>query len=119
MPRLRTFLFVPFLILFAYSPPACAQVTDSLQYAGQVSAPFRTARYPEVIYPRGILPDWDRGYVLSHGIEKYSSAQAATVVVYDRGGQRIREGHIWPAGAQNVEIFRTAATHDGAVMASG
>jgi hypothetical protein len=66
-----------------------------------------------------MVPDWDRGYVLSFGIEVYSSADEALVRMYDQNGKRIREGHIWPPGAGRVRLHRTAATHEGAILAAG
>lgn len=87
--------------------------------AGRISTTLRTASYPEAIYPHGIMPDWDRGYVIHHEIELNNSPDAAMAVMYDATGKRVREGRIWPRGAGSVGIRRTAATGDGAILAAG
>jgi hypothetical protein len=80
---------------------------------------LRSASYPEAIYPNGIIPDWDRGYIIHHEFELNNSPVAAMVVMYDATGKRVREGRIWPRGAGSVRIRRTAATRDGAILAAG
>jgi hypothetical protein len=116
LPILR-FLLYP--MLFACSLRVSAQTPSVRDYAGELSPPVRTVEYAETIYPHAIVPDWDRGYVLSHGIEVYSSAAEATVLMYDQNGKRVREGHIWPPGAGRVRLRRAAAAHDGAILAAG
>jgi hypothetical protein len=98
---------------------AFAQSSAAHDYAGELSSPFHSAEYPVIIYPHGIVPDFDRGYVIHHDIEVYSSPDAAMVAMYDASGKRVREGHIWPPGAGRVRLRRTAATHEGAIIATG
>jgi len=105
-------------ILFGSSVTLNAQ-TPAPNYAGALSEPIRTVGYAESIYPGGLIPDWDRGYVLSYGIEIYPSAEVATVLMYDQNGTRMREGHIWPTGAGRVRLHSAAATHEGAIIAAG
>jgi hypothetical protein len=116
LPILR---FFGYAILLASSLTASAQTAELRDDAGKLSPPVRTAEYAESIYPHGILPDWDRGYVLSHGIEVHSSADETSVLMYDQYGKRVREGHIWPPGAGRVRLRRAAATHEGAILAAG
>ena len=96
-----------------------AQSPTSPPEAGRISSTLRTASYPEAIYPHGIIPDWDRGYVIHHEIEVNNSPDTAMVVMYDATGKRVREDRIWPGGAGKVGIRRTAATRDGAILAAG
>lgn len=105
--------------LLACSEHLCAQTSDVGNYAGALSQPLRTTRYPESIYPHGVLPDWDRGYVIHYEIEKNSSPDEPMVVMYDSRGKRVLDGRIWPAGAASVNIRRTAAGHDNAILAAG
>jgi hypothetical protein len=105
------------LLLFAASALAQEQVLSS--QAGQISPTLRSAAYPEALYPHGIVPDWDRGYVLHYEIETNYTSDTPMVVMYDSTGMRIREGRIWPQGASNARIRRTAATRDGAILAAG
>ena len=102
---------------FSVSTPA--QSSASPPEAGRISSTLRTASYPEAIYPHGVMPDWDRGYVIHHEIEVNNSPDAAMVVMYDATGKRVREGHIWPRGAGRVGVRRTAATRNGAILAAG
>lgn len=111
--------FLGAALLLALSSGIKAQDDASNFKAGQISQSLRTVAYPEVIYGNGLVPDWDRGYVIHHEIEMNSSPDAAMVVMYDSTGKRIREGRIWPRGAGEVRIRRTAATHDGAILAGG
>jgi hypothetical protein len=86
---------------------------------GQLSETLRTVAYPEAIYPDGIVPDWDRGYVIHYEIEMNHSPDAPMIVMYDATGKRIRQGRIWPQGASSVSIRRTAASREGAILAAG
>ena len=106
------------LLLF-FSPTARAQNQPPPLEAGQISNVLHSAAYPEAIYPHGIMPDWDRGYVIHYESEKNHSPDTPMVVMYDASGKRIREGRIWPQGAGSVSVRRTAATHDGAILAAG
>lgn len=106
------------LLLF-FSPTARAQNQPPPLEAGQISNVLHSAAYPEAIYPHGIVPDWDRGYVIHYESEKNHSPDTPMVVMYDASGKRIREGRIWPQGAGSVSIRRTAATHEGAILAAG
>ena len=96
-----------------------AQDQAPSQEAGRISNTLRSQGYPEIFYAHGIIPDWDRGYMIHHEIESYSSPDQPMVTMYDEAGKRVREGRIWPQGAGNVRIRRTAATHDGAILAGG
>ena len=96
-----------------------AQDQAPSQEAGRISNTLRSQNYPEIFYPHGIIPDWDRGYMIHHEIEAYSSPDQPMVTMYDEAGKRVREGRIWPQGAGSVRIRRTAATHDGAILAGG
>ena len=116
MPILR---FVGYATLLACSLRASAQTSTVRDDAGKLSPPLRGTQYPEIIYPHGIVPDWDRGYLLSYGIEIYPSADVAKVLMYDKNGKRVREGHIWPTGAVRVHLHKAAATHEGAILAAG
>jgi hypothetical protein len=106
------------LLLFVF-PNARAQDQPSPPEAGRISNTLRSAAYPEAIYPRGIMPDWDRGYVIHHEIEMNHRPDTLMAVMYDATGKRILEGRIWPPGAGSVRIRRTAATHEGAILAAG
>lgn len=87
--------------------------------AGRISESLRVVPYAEAFYAGGVMPDWDRGYVIHYEIEMNSSPGAAMVVMYDASGKRVREGRIWPKGAGDVRIRRTAATHVGGILAGG
>jgi hypothetical protein len=106
-------------LFLLFSASARAQGQPPPSEADQISNTLRSAEYPEAIYPHGIMPDWDRGYVIHHEIEMNHSPDAPMVVMYDAFGKRIREGRIWPQGAGSVRIRRTAATRDGAILAAG
>ena len=106
-------------LLLLFSASALAHDQRPPSEAGQISAPLRSAAYPEAIYPDGIIPDWDRGYVIHYEIESNSSPDTPMVVMYDNTGKRIREGRIWPQGAGSVRVRRTAATREGALLAAG
>ena len=106
-------------LLLLFSAGARAQNDVSLSHGGRISQSLRIVAYPEAFYGHGIMPDWDRGYVIHHEIEMNSSPNAAMVVMYDATGKRVREGRIWPKGAGDVRIRRTAATHDGGILAGG
>jgi len=114
---LELILGLALLLLFAASALAQEQALPS--GAGQISPTLRSVAYPEAIYPHGIMPDWDHGYVIHYEIEMNSSPDTPMVVMYDSTGKRIREGRIWPQGAGSVRVRRTAATRDGAILASG
>jgi len=114
---LRAFLAAALLLLLGGG--AKAQDNANPSPAGRISQSLRIVAYPEAYYAHGIMPDWDRGYVIHHEIELNSSPNAAMVVMYDATGKRVREGRIWPHGAGDVRIRRTAATHDGAILAGG
>jgi hypothetical protein len=96
-----------------------AQDQSPSEQAGHISNTLRSQNYPEIFYPNGIIPDWDRGYMIHHEIEAYSSPDQPMVTMYDETGKRVREARIWPQGAGSVRIRRTAATHDGAILAGG
>jgi len=104
------------LMLFL-SPGTQAQ--DQPSEAGQISKTLRSAAYPEAIYARGIIPDWDRGYVIRREFEINYSPDTPTAVMYDASGKRIREGRIWPHSAGSVRVVGTAATEEGAILAAG
>jgi hypothetical protein len=106
-------------LLLLVSASALGQDQSPAAEAGQISAPLRSSAYPEVIYDRSFVPDWDRGYVIHHEFEVNHSPGTPMVVMYDATGKRVREGRIWPQGAGSVTIRRTAATRDGAILASG
>jgi hypothetical protein len=107
------------MLLLFLSPSAQAQNQRSPSEAGQISSTLRSVAYPEAIYPHGIMPDWDRGYVIHRESEINYSPGTPTVVLYDASGKRIREGRIWPQGAGSVRVTRTAVTHEGAILAAG
>jgi hypothetical protein len=107
------------MLLLFLSPSAQAQDRPSRQEAGQISSTLRSAAFPEAIYPHGIMPDWDRGYLIHHEFEINYSPGTPTAVMYDATGKRIREGRIWPQGAGSVRVTRTAATQEGAILAAG
>jgi hypothetical protein len=106
-------------LLLLVSASALGQEQPPASEAGQISNILRSAAYPEALYPHGIIPDWDRGYVIHHDIEVNRRPDTAIVVMYDATGKRVREGRIWPQGAGSVSIRRTAATRDGAILATG
>jgi hypothetical protein len=106
-------------LLLLFSASALAQEQPPASEAGRISNILRSAAYPEALYPHGIIPDWDRGYVIHHDIEVNRRPDTAMVVMYDATGKRVREGRIWPQGAGSVSIRRTAASRDGAILASG
>jgi hypothetical protein len=106
-------------LLLLVSASALGQEQPPASEAGQISSILRSAAYPEALYPHGIIPDWDRGYVIHHDIEVNGRPDTAMVVMYDATGKRVREGRIWPQGAGSATIRRTAATRDGAILASG
>ncbi len=108
-----------FMLLLFLSLCVRAQDHPSRSEAGQISNTLRSAAYPEAIFPRGIMPDWDRGYVIHYEFETNHRPDTPTVVMYDATGKRIREGRIWPQGAGSVRIRRTAATGQGAILAAG
>jgi len=107
------------MALTCFSTTIRAQNQPKETDAGRISETVRTASYPEAIYPHGVMPDWDRGYVMHYEIEVNYSPETPMVVMYDNSGKRIREGRIWPQGASSVRIRRTAATPDGAILAAG
>jgi hypothetical protein len=106
-------------LLLLVSASALGQDQPAALEAGQISPMLRSVAYPEAIYPHGIIPDWDRGYVIHYEIEANYSPETPMVVMYDNTGKQVREGRIWPQGARDVRIRRTAATHDGAILAGG
>jgi hypothetical protein len=106
-------------LLFLFAASAFAQEQPLPSEAGQISPNLRSVAYPEAIYPHGIMPDWDRGYVMHHEIEWNHSPDIPMAVMYDATGKRIREGKIWPQGAGSVHVRRTAASRDGAILAAG
>ena len=106
-------------LLLSFSTSARAQNQPPQFEAGQISNTLQSAAYPEAIYPHGIIPDWDRGYVIHYEFEINYSPDTPTVVMYDATGKRIREGRVWPQGAGSVRITRTAATREGAILAAG
>jgi hypothetical protein len=110
--------FCASLLLFGVAG-ARAQVKTPSAEAGQISGTLRTAFYPGAIYPAGILPDWDRGYVIRYEHEENYSPDEPMVFMYDATGVRIRQARIWPPGAGSVGIRRTAATREGAILAAG
>lgn len=120
--KTRTYIskaaFCALLLLFGVAS-ARAQVQTPPAEAGQISGTLRTAFYFEAMYPGVILPDWDRGYVIHHEIETNYSPDAPMVFMYDATGMRIRQARIWPPGAGSVRIRRTAATREGAILATG
>ena len=79
-----------YTIVFPCCSGIFAQTPAARDYAGELSPPIRAVDYTARIFPDRIVPDWDRGYVLSHGIEVYSSADEATVVMYGHDGQPAR-----------------------------
>jgi hypothetical protein len=105
--------------LMCFSTGIRAQSQPPGTDAGRISETVRTVLYPEAIYPHGIVPDWDRGFVIHYEIDVNYSPETPMVVMYDNTGKRIREGRIWPQGAASVRIRRTAATRDGAILAAG
>ncbi len=106
-------------LLLLVSASALGQDQPQALEGGQIAPTLRSAAYPEAIYPHGIIPDWDRGYVIHYEIEVNYSPETPMVVMYDNTGKRVREGRIWPQGAGSVRIRRTAATRDGAILAAG
>lgn len=116
---LRAFFSALLVMLFTACVRGQEVVSRPTAEGTRISESVRIVAYPEAFYAHGIMPDWDRGYVLHHEIEMNSSANAAMVVMYDSNGKRVREGRIWPKGAGDVRIRRTAATHDGAILAGG
>lgn len=106
-------------LLFLFAASAFAQEQPLPSEAGQISPNLRSVAYPEASYPHGIMPDWDRGYVMHHEIEWNHSPDIPMAVMYDATGKRIREGKIWPQGAGSVHVRRTAASRDGAILAAG
>lgn len=119
--KTRTYIFeaaccVLFLVFGVTG--ARSQAQTSATEAGQLSGTLRTAFYFEVIYPGGILPDWDRGYVIHHENEENYSPDTPMVAMYDATGTRVRQGRIWPEGAGSVRIRRTAASREGAILAA-
>jgi hypothetical protein len=107
------------MLLVCFSTGARAQNQPQGANAGRISETVRTVSYPEAIYSGGIVPDWDRGYVIHHEIGANSNPDTPMVVMYDATGKRVHEGRIWLPGAKSVSIRRTAATRDGAILASG
>jgi len=100
-------------------PRAFAQNQAPFSSAGQISGTLKNAWYPEALYPDGLIPDWDRGYVIHYEFESNYSPETPMVVMYDANGDRVREGRIWPQGAARVSVRRTAATKDGGILAAG
>jgi hypothetical protein len=105
----------------AFCLPACvsAQESAAAADAGKISQTLRTVAYPEIIYPHEILPDWDRGYFLHHDIEEHFSPDTPNVTMWDANGKHVRDGLIWPPDAASLRIRRTAATREGAILATG
>ena len=106
---------------FCLSALSCAfaQEKAAAPDAGRISETFKLVSYARVLYPHGIMPDWDRGYMIHHEPEINYSPETPMVEMYDGVGDRVREGRIWPKGAANVSIRRAAATRDGAILAAG
>jgi len=119
-PKIQTFLLFACAIscLSGFSP-ALAQAPASQADAGRISDTLKTVAYPRALYPNGLMPDWDRGFVLHYEFEENDTPDTPMVEVYDAEGVRVREGRIWPKGAAAVRIRRTAATHEGAILAAG
>jgi hypothetical protein len=106
-----------FLVFGATGPRAQAQ-TPPVE-AGRLSGTLRSAYYFEVMSPGGILPDWDRGYVIQHENKENYSPDTPMVAIYDATGTRVRQGRIWPEGAGSVRVRVTAAAQEGAILAAG
>jgi hypothetical protein len=105
--------------LLLLSASTFAQSEAPATEANRISESVRSQSYPEILYGHAIVPDWDRGYMIHHEIERYNRPDQAMVVMYDAAGKRLREGRIWPRGAGSVSIRRAAATRDGAILAAG
>jgi hypothetical protein len=118
-PLLRAFLSALLVMLFIACVRGQEDVSHPAAEGTRISESVRIVAYPEAFYAHAIMPDWDRGYVLHHEIAVNSRPNEAMVVMYDATGKRVREGRIWPQGAGCVTIRRTAATHDGAILAAG
>jgi hypothetical protein len=78
----------------------------------------RATLYPDVMCVGCIVPQWDRGYVLHHEIEKNADPEHPMVAVFDRDGKRVLDGRIWAPGFASVTVRRLGATHGGGVLAS-
>ena len=107
-----------FFLMCAVTSASAQDQSPPLE-AGRISESLRTVFYPGAMFVYGIVPDWDRGYVIHYEIEVNYSPDAPMVMMYDATGTRIREGRIWPEGAGSVRIRRTAATQEGAILAAG
>lgn len=99
--------------------PACVGAQETSASGGEISETLRTVAYPHLLYPHGLVPEWDRGFFLHHDIERHFAAETPNVTEWDASGQHVRDGRIWPPGAASVRIRRAAATRDGAILAAG
>lgn len=123
MKRLENKLFPFGLIALFGSILSCAAAQAQSQAptpaeAGRISDTLRSQAYPEILYDQ-VMPDFDHGYMIQHGIEVNHNAQQPMVAVYDASGKRVLEGRIWPHGAGSVRIRRTAMTREGGILAGG
>lgn len=105
--------------LLAVDTPFLAQDEKAQPTPGKISGSLKTVSYTQAMYSGGLVPDWDRGYVIQYEARTNYHPDSSIVLVYDADGNRVREVTIWPTGATSVRIRRTAATHEGAILAAG
>jgi len=84
------------------SPPAQRVLFDS--------SAFRAPGVP--------IPYSDRGYLVSRKVESFSPG-TPNVILYGKGGQKVREAAIWFPESTRVAITSAAVTLDGRIVASG
>ena len=87
------------------------------QRVTKLSESVYTARYPEIICAHCIVPEWDRGYLFHHEIEKNTDRDNAMVTMYDREGKKVLSGKIWDAQVVNVTVTTAGAARGGGILA--
>jgi hypothetical protein len=114
--QLRKAVFMVFLLPY-FSGDGGAQQPTQRQDSSSLSAPVHAALFPEVMCVHCILPEWERGYILHHEIERNADPEHPMVTMFDRNGKRVLEGRIWAPDFTSVSVITSGATHAGEILA--
>src|SRR5262249_29202370 len=105
------------VLLLCFAAGGRAQQPSQQQDFPRLSAPSHTVRYAEVICAHCIMPQWDLGYILNHGIEKNSNPEHATITIIDPNTKHVLEGRNWAPNFASVKVMTAGATHAGGLLA--
>jgi len=101
----------------AQSPQGEVETAPRIRTLG-LENPHHSQAFSQVFYPNALVPDFDRGYLITK-VRESSDPDLPNVVLFDRRGVPAVEGKIWFEEAYRLVVMHAAVDGTGGILASG